>query len=294
MFKGSIPALVTPLTPDSTLDIESWRALVEWQIVSGSSALVVAGTTGESPNLDEAEFTELLSAAVETADGRVPVIAGTGSASTRSTVARTRLAASLGADAALVVTPYYNRPPQRGLIAHYLAVADTVALPLIPYNVPGRTGVDLAPESMIELARHPGIVAIKEAVADMERVRLLVGAGIRVLSGDDPSARTAMLNGASGVISVAANVVPSTMAQLCRLAVEGQIEGSASIDESLASLYRFLACESNPVPLKWLLARSGRISPALRLPLVELDERWHEAGQALADQFEALESSAEL
>jgi 4-hydroxy-tetrahydrodipicolinate synthase len=278
---GSIVALVTPMHPDGTLDTARWTELLDWHAASGTRGVVVAGTTGESATLSEAEFVGLLKAAVEQVGDRLQVIAGTGSASTAATIERTQLAAKLGAHTALVVTPSYNRPPQRGLQAHYLAVAEAVDLPIILYNVPGRTAVDLLPETALALAAHPRIVAIKEAVADVQRVKQLVAGGLPVLSGDDGTAGQAMLAGASGVVSVAANVCPSDFAKLAAAAAAGQQQTVATVDQRLAELYDFLGIETNPIPAKWLLAEMGRIEHGLRSPLVNLDRRYHAQGQAI-------------
>lgn len=273
MLQGSLVALVTPMTADGAIDEHSWRSLIAWQRDQGSSGVVVAGTTGESTSLSEAEFVRLVSIATEEADGALKVIAGTGFPSTAQTIARTALAARLGADAALVVTPAYNRPSQRGLLAHYLAVADTAELPVVLYNVPSRTAVDLLPETSLALARHPRVVAIKEAVGDPERVRRLVDGGLDVLSGDDTSCCESMLAGAKGVVSVAANVMPGTFARMSTLALAGQAKEARILNQGLQDLFRFLSVEANPVPVKWLLFRMGRIADGLRLPLVNLDPR---------------------
>ena len=279
---GSIVALVTPFRDGGdAIDLEAWRGLLDWHIESGTDAVVVAGTTGESATLSGAERDALLTEAVQRCAGRCAVLAGTGSASTGVAVAQSRRAAELGADALLVVTPYYNRPPQRGLVAHYKAVAEATEVPVVLYNVPGRTAVDLAPETVLELAAFPGIVAIKEAVPDMQRVRQYNAAGLAVLSGDDPSALEAMRNGASGVVSVAANVVPASMAELCRAARAGEFERAEAIDAGLRGLYRFLGVETNPLPAKWLLAERNRIGQHLRLPLTSLDTVHHAAGRTL-------------
>ncbi len=281
MLKGSFVALVTPMAADGSVDEAGWTALLDWHLDAGTSGVVVAGTTGESATVSEAEFAQLLSLAVERAAGRMTILAGTGSSSTAATVERTALAASLGADAALVVTPSYNRPSQRGLIAHYRTVADASAIPVVLYNVPARTAVDLLPETSLTLAEHPNIVAIKEAVADAERVAALVDGGLPVLSGDDPSCCERMLAGAQGVISVAANVIPAPFARLCELATTGQGDQARALNGRYDELYEFLGVEANPVPVKWLLNAMGRIGPGIRLPLVPLDERWHDRGAAL-------------
>lgn len=287
---GSIVALVTPFRDDGErVDIEAWRNLLDWHIASGTDAVVVAGTTGESATLDAAERDVLLAEAVERCAGRCRVLAGTGSASTRTAVAQSRRAAELGADALLVVTPYYNRPPQRGLAAHYRAVTEATGLPVVLYNVPSRTAVDLAPDTVLDLAALSGIAAIKEAVPDMDRVARYAAARLPVLSGDDPTALNAMRHGAVGVVSVAANVVPSDMAALCAAARDGDFDRAEAIDAGLRGLYRFLGIETNPLPAKWMLAEQGRIGGALRLPLVPLDPAHHAAGQ---DVLQALAGSA--
>lgn len=273
MLQGSLVALVTPMTAEGAIDENSWRSLLKWQREQGTSGVVVAGTTGESASLSEAEFVRLVSIAVEEAGGTLQVIAGTGFPSTAQSIARTALAARLGVDAALVVTPAYTRPSQRGLLAHYLAIADQAEIPVVLYNVPSRTAVDLLPETSLALARHPRVIAIKEAVGDPERVRRLVDGGLRVLSGDDPSCCESMLAGAQGVIAVAANVVPEVFVRLSQLALSGQAEEARRVNAGLQALYGFLTIETNPVPVKWLLHRMGRIADGLRLPLVNLDPR---------------------
>lgn len=284
-LRGSLVALVTPMDAAGGIDEQAFAGLVDWHLEAGTHGLVVAGTTGESPTLTATEFDRLLAIAVERAGGRLPVIAGTGTAGTDKTIAQSRRAAAAGADAVLVVTPYYNRPPQRGLEAHFRAVADAVDIPVVLYNVPGRTGVDLAPETSLALNGHPNIVAIKEAVADTERVRRLVAGGMTVLSGDDPSACDSMLAGARGVISVAANIVPGRFAAMCERATGSDSGEAIALDRQLASLYRFLGCESNPIPVKWLLARMGRIGNGIRLPLVTLDDAAHADGEHLLNEL---------
>lgn len=279
---GSIAALVTPFTSSGLPDDAAWRELVRWHADRGSDGIVVAGTTGESATLAQDERDALLGAALEAADGRLCVIAGTGAASTEVAVAQSRRAAAVGAEAVLVVTPYYNRPPQRGLALHYRRVADESPVPVVLYNVPSRTAVDLEPDTVLALAEHDNIVAIKEAVPEMERVRAYGGIGLTVLSGDDSSALEAMQNGAAGVVSVAANVAPGAMARLCRAARGADDPGGARLNAELEPLYRFLAVEPNPIPVKWLLSSAGRIGPDLRLPLVPLDTRHHAQGRRLA------------
>jgi len=275
MFSGSIAALITPFQDDGSIDRPSWFELLDWHQRSGTNGVVVGGTTGESVNLGSGEFEWLLSTAVDRLGGRISVLAGTGSPSTAETIERTRLAGRLGADAALVVTPAYNRPTQRGLEAHYRAVADASNIPVVLYNVPARTACDLLPETVARLAGHDSIVAIKEAVGDAERVAALLDTGLTVLSGDDPTCCARMLEGASGVISVAANVVPEPFARLCERASAGAGDEAAAIDRTLQPLFEFLGVEPNPIPVKWLLHRMGRIGPALRLPLLALDSEFH-------------------
>lgn len=291
MFQGSCVALVTPMRhePDghAAIDLGAFEGLLGWHAAAGTAAVVIAGTTGESATLDHEEYVQLLTHATERLKGQVLVIAGTGSPSTEHTIARTRLAASLGADAALVVTPSYNRPSQRGLLAHYRAVADASDIPVILYNVPSRTAVDLLPETALALNAHPNIVAIKEAVPDEDRVAQLIEGGMVVFSGDDPTFVRAMGQGASGVVSVASNIAPATMAKICEYALQGQADEAKRLDEALQPLYAFLGVESNPVPAKWLLAQMGRIEEAIRLPLVALDSGYHERCTAL---IQALES----
>ncbi|AKS41293.1 4-hydroxy-tetrahydrodipicolinate synthase [Wenzhouxiangella marina] len=281
MFSGSIVALVTPFKTDGSLDESAWIGLLDWHLASGTDGVVVVGTTGESATVSNEEFERLLALAVERVGGRMAILAGTGSSSTQQTIERTARAAALGADAALVVTPAYNRPTQRGLEAHYRAVADAASIPVVLYNVPARTACDLLPETVARLADHERIVAIKEAVGDADRVAALVETGLTVLSGDDPTCCERMLAGAKGVISVAANVVPARFARLCHLALDGDADGARTIDRALAELYSFLGVEPNPVPVKWLLHRMGRLEDALRLPLVSLDARHRAAADAL-------------
>lgn len=286
-ISGSIVALVTPFEAGAeAIDYQAWKTLVEWHVQAGTNGIVVAGTTGESATLDSEERDRLLESALETAAGRCTVLAGTGASSTAVAVARTRRAAALGADAVLVVTPYYNRPPQRGLSAHYTAIADAAEVPVMLYNVPSRTAIDIEPETALQLAAHENIVAIKEAVPDMDRVERYANSGLNVLSGDDPTALKAMEHGAKGVISVAANIAPAALARICRLAAEGNFSAAAEINKRLEPLYRFLGAESNPIPAKWLLSASGRIGPDLRLPLVELSESHHAGGLRLLESLE--------
>jgi 4-hydroxy-tetrahydrodipicolinate synthase len=275
MFTGSIVALVTPFTDEGGVDYAALDGLVDFHLEQGSDALVVAGTTGESATLSRTEFRELLVAVVRRVNGAVPVLAGTGSTATATAVEQTRLAAELGADAALVVTPYYNRPTQAGLAAHFTAIADASAIPVVLYNVPSRTAVDLLPVTVERLAPHPRIVGIKEAVRDPGRIDELLqrcGASFTVLSGDDPSCLAALKCGARGVVSVAANVAPALMHQLCTTALAGDWAAAEELDQRLQPLFGMLAVETNPIPVKWALFEMKRVGPQIRLPLTQLDE----------------------
>ncbi len=271
-LSGSITALATPFTAAGELDLPAWRALLAAQLAAGIEGIVVAGSTGEAASLFDAEYDTLLRIAVETVGGRIPVLAGTGQSNTAKTIEANRRAAALGADGALVVTPPYVRPTQAGLLAHYRAVAGEGELPVVLYNVPARTGCDLAPDTTGELGMHANIIGIKEARADEERMQRLLPLrrpGFAVLSGDDPTAVRAMLAGADGVVSVASNVAPGAFRKLCDLSRSGDAAGAESLDAHLHALYHFLGVEPNPIPLKALLALSG-IGHGLRLPLQPL------------------------
>jgi 4-hydroxy-tetrahydrodipicolinate synthase len=285
MFSGSLVAIVTPLRPDGAIDRDAWLRLLEFHVSHGSAGLVVGGTTGESATLREEELHDLVRLAREFTRGRVPVIAGAGTSSTASTVDRVRGLCELGVDGLLVVTPAYNRPTQEGLYRHFAAVADAAQAPLILYNVPSRTAVDMLPATVARLAQLPGVCAVKEAVADVRRIRELAAISdgrFTVLSGDDATAREAVLAGARGVISVTANVAPRTVADMIRAAQRGDATGALEIDATLAPLHRDLFVESNPIPVKWALAQMGLIGGTLRLPLTELSEPYHDAvGRAL-------------
>ena len=288
---GSITALATPFGADGEIDLEAWRRLLDAQVRGGTQAVVVAGSTGEAAALFDAEFDLLLRSAVEFIAGRVPVLAGTGLANTAKTIEQTRRAAALGADAALVVTPPYVRPTPAGLIAHYRAVADDGALPLVLYNVPGRTGTDMQPETVAALAGHARIVGIKEARNDIERMDALLALkddGFAVLSGDDPTACRAMLAGADGVVSVASNVLPRSFRRLCMLAMAGKHDAAEGWDARMTAIHAFLGVESNPIPLKALLARQG-IGHGLRLPLLPLSAVHHDTAAKIAASIRELE-----
>jgi len=275
MFNGSIAALVTPFTDQGGVDFHALDGLVDFHLENGTDGLVIAGTTGESATLNREEFAATLKRVVDRVSKRIPVLAGTGSASTESAVRQTQLAGELGADAALVVTPYYNRPTQAGLAAHFRAIADESAIPVLLYNVPSRTAVDMLPATVQGLADHPLILGIKEAVADSARVAELIercGAEFLVFSGDDHSCLQAMKQGAAGVISVAANVVPGLFHQLCQAAQRQDWVEAERIDAGLKPLFDLLMIETNPIPVKWALFKMGLIGSRLRLPLTELDD----------------------
>ena len=288
---GSITALATPFTAAGELDLDAWHRLLQLQLDGGTQGVVVAGSTGEAAALYDAEYDILLRTAVEFVAGRIPVLAGTGLSNTAKTIEQTRRAAAVGADAALVVTPPYVRPTQQGLLAHYRAVADDAALPVVLYNVPGRTGCDLLPETVAELAPHPRIVGIKEARNESERMAALLplrSAGFAVLSGDDPTATRAMLAGADGVVSVASNVLPRAFRRLCDLALGGRHDDAARWDARLQDACDFLGVEPNPIPVKAVLSRMG-IGRGLRLPLTPLSPAHAERAARITDQIQELE-----
>lgn len=274
MFQGSIVALVTPMDEHNQVDEDALKGLLDLHLESGTTGIVVAGTTGESTALSAVEYEHLLRLVVSRVHGLIPVIAGTGSAGTERTIAMTKVAASLGADAALVVTPYYVRPTQAGLEAHYRAIADASDIPVLLYNVPARTAVDLLPETVARLAGHENIAGIKEAVASMQRVRALAelsGPGFVVLSGDDSTCMAAICEGASGVISVAANIVPREVALMSQAAAAGDLATAHELDGHLRSLFEQLAIATNPIPVKWAAFAMGLMGPGIRLPLLPLD-----------------------
>jgi 4-hydroxy-tetrahydrodipicolinate synthase len=273
MFSGSMVAIVTPMTADGGLDWPAWDRLLDFHVREGSDAIVVAGTTGESPTLSVDEIEELTRRTVARCRDKAKVIVGTGTYSTASTVSRTRTLSRLGVDGVLIVTPYYNKPTQEGLYRHFLAAAEVSAVPVILYNVPSRTAVDLLPNTVGRLARHPRITAIKEATGSMSRGREVLSAcppEFTLLSGDDATAIELMSLGARGVISVSANVAPRRMHEACEAALAGDLIKARAIDASLQALHKDLFVEANPIPAKWAVARMGLIGNAIRLPLVEL------------------------
>ena len=275
MFKGSIPALITPMREDGSLDLAAWDRLLDFHLTEGSDGIVVGGTTGESPTLTGDELATLIGCAKTRVAGRMPVIAGSGGNSTSRSVALSRAAVEAGADALLVVTPYYNRPTQEGLYRHFTAIADAAGAPVILYNVPSRTSCDLLPETVARLAAHPRIIGIKEATGDVARgkaVRRLCPEDFLLLSGDDPTAVALMRIGARGVISVTANVVPRAMRAVCTAALAGRFDQAAALDRRIEPLHRALFVEPNPIPVKWAAERMGFIAGGIRLPLTPLSE----------------------
>jgi 4-hydroxy-tetrahydrodipicolinate synthase len=276
---GSIVALVTPMQEDGSVDFDGLRALIDWHIAEGTDCIGVVGTTGESPTVSMEENCEVIRVAVSHARGRVPIMAGTGANSTREAIELTRFAKEVGADCHLSVVPYYNKPSQEGIYQHFKAIAEAVDLPMVLYNVPGRTVADMQPETTLRLAQLPGIVGVKEATGNIERAAWLIKhapEGFSIYSGDDPTAIALMLMGGHGNVSVTANVAPRAMHELCMAAIEGDVKRATAIHFKLLSLHKQLFCEPSPAPTKWAMAQLGRCRPTVRLPILELTE----AGQA--------------
>ena len=277
MFQGSMVALVTPMTEDRRVDEQALRALVDWHVEQGTSAIIAVGTTGESATLDEEEHCRVIRQTVEFSGGRIPVIAGTGANSTTEAINLTRCAQQAGADACLLVTPYYNKPTQEGLYQHHKAVAEQVDIPQILYNVPGRTACDMLPETVARLAQIENIIGIKEATGDVSRVaqlRASCGEDFELYSGDDATGCEFILAGGQGVISVTTNIAPKQMSEMCAAALAGDRETATAIDQGLSGLHRDLFLESNPIPVKWALAEMGRIPNGIRLPLTWFSEKY--------------------
>jgi 4-hydroxy-tetrahydrodipicolinate synthase len=287
MLTGSLVALVTPMQEGGELDLAALRRLIDWHVEQGSDALVMVGTTGESPTVSPEEHCLLIRTAVEHAAGRIPVVAGTGANSTAEAIDLTRCAKAAGAVAGLSVAPYYNKPTQEGLYRHFRTVAEAVDLPLILYNVPGRTASDIANDTVLKLAQVPGIVGIKDATGNIERGTDLIRrapAGFAIYSGDDASALALMLLGGHGVISVTANVAPRLMHEMCVAALAGDLVRAREINRRLLPLHQKLFVEANPIPVKWALAQMGLIGTGIRLPLTPLSEAHHGTlRQALAE-----------
>lgn len=275
-IRGSIVALVTPMLADGQVDWAGLKELVEWHIAEGTDAIVAVGTTGESATLSFEEHDEVVREVVKAAAGRIPVIAGTGANATNEAIRLTRDAKRDGADACLLVTPYYNKPTQEGLYQHYKAIAEAVDIPQLLYNVPGRTACDLLPETVERLSRIPNIIGIKEATGKLERItdiRQRCGDDFLIYSGDDATAIEAILLGGDGNISVTANVAPKAMANACALALAGKADEAREQDKTLQHLHKNLFVEANPIPVKWALEIMGRIEPGIRLPLTRLSEQ---------------------
>ena len=279
MFQGSNVALVTPMRPDGVIDEAALDRLVEFHVENGSDGLLAAGPTGESATLDVEEHCAVIGRVVEVAAGRVPVIAGTGANATAEAIHLTRRAKELGADACLLVTPYYNKPTQEGLYRHFRAVSEAVDVPQILYNVPGRTACDLLPATVERLAERPNIVGIKEATGDIDRIHDLVsrcGSDFLVLSGEDHMSLDTILAGGKGVVSVTANVAPAAMREMVHHGLRGDERAARGVDSRLRDLHAALFLESNPIPVKWTLYDMGLIQPGIRLPLTPLSEVLHE------------------
>ena len=276
MITGSIVALVTPMIPNSLeVDWDRLKGLVEWHIQQGTNAIVAVGTTGESPTLDVQEHMATIAAIVEDSSGRIPVIAGTGANSTKEAIEWTRRAQESGADACLLVAPYYNKPTQEGLYLHHRSIADSVDIPQILYNVPGRTACDILPDTVNRLASVDNIVGIKDATGDIERAKKLIEicpSDFAIYSGDDATALQLMLLGGHGNVSVTANVAPKLMAEMCKLAITGEKKEATDINNFLAPVHNALFLESNPIPVKWAVAQMGFIQHGIRLPLTELSD----------------------
>ena len=298
MFTGSLVAMATPFDSDNRVDYASLKGLIEFHVSEGSDGLVIAGTTGEAATMNRDEHTELVARSVEIAAGRLPIIAGTGSNSTRQTINMSRsVAEAADIDAFLVVVPYYNKPMQEGIYQHFMAVADAVPKPVMMYNVPGRTVADMQAETVARLSSHENIFGIKEATGDIDRLKeilkLVEDDDFRLYSGDDFTALEFLENGGHGIVTVSGNVVPAAIARLCRLVREGRTDEAKALDETLQPLNDALFVESNPIPVKWALNQMGLIPPGLRLPMTEFSKQHHEQMRsALATAGVNLEDAA--
>jgi len=278
-LRGSIVAIVTPMLEDGSLDLPGLRTLIDWHVAEGTDGIVIVGTTGESPTVTVDEHKLLIKTAVEYAAGRIPMIAGAGGNSTVEAVALTDYAKQVGADATLQVVPYYNKPSQEGMFRHFSTIAERVDLPIILYNVPGRTVADMSNETILRLAQVPGIIGVKDATGNLDRgIQLIKHApsGFAIYSGDDATATALMLMGGHGNISVTANVAPRAMADLCRAALAADAKSAREIHMTVLGLHRHLFIEANPIPVKWALQQLGKIQGGIRLPLTPLDVRYHE------------------
>lgn len=289
MFHGSLVALVTPMKDNEQIDYDCLHRLVDWHISNGTDGLVILGTTGEAVTINDHERHLIMQQVIKQAAAKIPVIVGTGSNSTSIAIKQTEMAMAEGADACLVVTPYYNKPTQEGLYQHFKTIADSVPIPLILYNVPSRTGVDMLPETVARLASVTNIIGIKEAVARIERFKEILnlcGNDIDVFSGDDAVAMEAIFEGARGVISVTANVAPKAMHEMCHEALHGDHQKARQINEKLMALHKDLFVESNPIPVKWALTEMKMIPSGIRLPLTKLDVRHEDAVRKAMKQAE--------
>ena len=283
-ISGSIPALVTPMLEDGSVDYISLRKLIDWHIAEGTDGIGVVGTTGESPTVNVEEHREIIRVSVEQAKGRVPIMAGCGANSTSEAIALAKFAKSVGADCQLQVVPYYNKPTQEGIYQHFKAIAEAVPdLPIILYNVPGRTVADMQHETVLRLAQVPGIVGIKEATGNIERAQWLIRdlpKEFSVYSGDDPTAVALMLCGGKGNVSVSANIAPRLMHELCVAAIAGNVQKAMEIQFKLMPIHKNLFVEANPIPVKWAMARMGLCGGTLRLPMTELSKSQHPVVEA--------------
>lgn len=287
MLQGSLVAIVTPMFDDGSLDLDALRALIDFHIDAGTDGIVIVGTTGESPTVDVAEHCLLIETTVEHVNGRIAVIAGTGANSTSEAIELTAKAKALGVDACLLVAPYYNKPTQEGLYQHYAAVANAVDIPQILYNVPGRTGCDIANDTVLRLAAVNNIVGIKDATGSIERgtdLLLRVPKDFAIYSGDDASGMALMLLGGHGVISVTANVAPELMHEMCVAARAGNVKQACEINAKLFGLHQKLFVEANPIPVKWVLQQMGLIKAGIRLPMVNLSAQYHDVLRAAMRQ----------
>jgi 4-hydroxy-tetrahydrodipicolinate synthase len=287
IFKGSMVAIATPMNEDGSLDFESLEKLIEFHIDNLTDVIISVGTTGESATLDFNEHSKVIKTTIDLVNGRIPVIAGTGANSTSEAIELTESAKKNGADGCLLVTPYYNKPTQEGLYQHYKKIADHVSIPQILYNVPGRTSVDMEPQTVYRLSSHDNIVGIKEASGNKQRSKDLMSLcsdNMQIFTGDDKTSIGDLIDGFSGNISVTANVVPRQMHMMCKYAIEGDLVKASEINNQINELHDVLFCESNPIPVKWCLNRMGLIKKGIRLPLTWLNEKYHAPlNQALLD-----------
>ena len=294
-LKGSIAALVTPMNSEGEINWECLEELIEWHIASDTSGLVIVGTTGESATLDVAEHVKIIDRSVQISDSRIKIIAGTGANSTKEAIYLTNSAKSAGVDATLLVTPYYNKPTQEGLYRHFMAIAEEVDIPQILYNVPSRTACDLLNETALRLAKHQNIVGLKDATGNLSRLESLIenlGEDLKdqflLYSGDDPTSTQFMLRGGAGTISVTANIVPQTISNICSLVREGRKNEALNLDQTLSDLNEILFVESNPIPVKWMLHRIGRITDGIRLPLSSFNVEFHDRAETILKNLHLL------